>query len=517
MAKNMPPLTTAVSERMVLTLSLGLSLAIFALDALTPQRLVVSILQDVPIAITGLSSRRRITFLMVAIGILSNILAEIINARSEGIIRHIAIANRLFSVLSFLLVGYLAIRIQRQALVTGQHLSEKLRAERDNKIRALLEDITREADPDAFLRRIASHLRRLLSARGVLFAGVRDGCWTAPLHSDPPSLTLWKEGETIPGALSLLLGKNFPPVRLSQMSFSPFFDNNGIQEGYLARLTAGGEGENPEILLFLFDPREADPPRLLEEILPTLKDQLERLILLSHLRRFNADLLHKNALIRDLVSGVSHDLRTPLLAQNMNMNLALEEVWGPVSDPLQRLLRQIIASNTSLLELSGRLLLLSRYELEEGPMEWSRISLARLVEEAVQEIDPLLRRQELVLVRHLCDTTLEGDPPALRRLLLNLLDNAVKWSPPGKEITIEASCDNGFLSIAVRDRGPGVPPELVPRLFERFGGQRPGSGFGLGLYLARKIATLHGGRILYRPADPGSLFILEIPGRKGSV
>lgn len=54
MAKNMPPLTTAVSERMVLTLSLGLSLAIFALDALTPQRLVVSILQDVPIAITGL-------------------------------------------------------------------------------------------------------------------------------------------------------------------------------------------------------------------------------------------------------------------------------------------------------------------------------------------------------------------------------------------------------------------------------------------------------------------------------
>ncbi len=509
--------SSPIPERQILVVSLGLSLAIFFLDALTPQRLVVSILQDIPIALTGLSAKRRTTVALVAVGILSNILAEIINAHTEGAISHTAIANRLFSVLSFLLVGYLAMRIQSQALRTGQHLSEKKRADRDRQIRTLLEELSREPDLDAFLVRIASHFRHLFGARGTLFAGVRDGRWSPPLLADPPSLDLWKEGERIPGGLALLLTNPFPPVRITQMSFAPFLEKNGMREAYLAHLGTGEDREAPPLLLFLLDPLEPDPLLLLTEILPVLEDQLRRLTLLQYLRESNAGLLRKNALIQDLVSGVSHDLRTPLLAQNMNMALALEGVWGPVPEGVRTLLQQMVQSNTSLLDLSGRLLLLSRYELGEGPLEWSRFPLADLVEEVSQEIAPLLRSKQLVLTRHLCDTFLEGDRPALRRLLLNLLDNAVKWSPPGEEILIESSRENGIFRLSVRDRGPGIPPDIVPRLFERFGGLRPGSGFGLGLYLAQQIARVHDGRIRHRPTDPGSLFILEIPQGKGAV
>ncbi len=504
----------SLQDRLVLTISLGLSLGIFLLDALTPQRLVVSILQDVPIALTGLSVRKRMTVTLVAIGILSNIAAEIINAHAEGGVSHTAIANRLFSVISFLLVGYLAIRIQNQALRAGQHLSEKRRAERDRQIRTLLEEVAREPDRDAFLLRIASHFRGLFGARGTLFAGVRNGRWSSPLLSDPPSLTLWTEGEIIPGALSLLLTDPFPPLRVSQLSFTAFLEKNGMSEAYLARLGTGREREGPDLLLFLLDPLEPDTALLLTEILPILEDQFRRLTLLNNLRESNADLLRKNALIQDLVSGVSHDLRTPLLAQNMNMTLALDGVWGPLPEGIRTLLDQMVQSNTSLLDLSSRLLLLSRYELGEGPLEWSEFTLADLAEEVIQEVVPLLRDRDLVLVSHLCDTHMEGDRPALKRLLLNLLDNAIKWSPPGEEILLEGRKANGTLTISVRDRGPGIPPEMIPRLFERFGGLRPGSGFGLGLYLAHQIARLHKGRITHRSAGPGCLFIVNLPARK---
>ena len=92
--------TSPFSERQLLALSMGLSPAIFFLDALTPQRLVVSILQDVPIALTGLSVCRRVTVILVVVGILSNLLAEIINAHAEGTVSRTAIANRLLTVLS---------------------------------------------------------------------------------------------------------------------------------------------------------------------------------------------------------------------------------------------------------------------------------------------------------------------------------------------------------------------------------------------------------------------------------
>lgn len=143
---------------------------------------------------------------------------------------------------------------------------------------------------------------------------------------------------------------------------------------------------------------------------------------------------------------------TPSSSGSPPISGAFSEPGGTLFAGGRTPLEQMVQSNTSLLDLSARVLLLSRYELGERPLERSRFALAALVEEVSQEIEPLLRDKELVLVRHLCDTHLEGDRPALGRLLLNLLDNAVKWSPPGEEIVLESRQGNGTVTVSARDR-----------------------------------------------------------------
>ena len=507
------PLRRSPSPRSVLAVSVVLSLLVFLVDALTPQRLVVSILQDVPIALTGLTRNRRLTVAMVLFGILSNILAETINARSEGSVSPIAIANRLFSVLSFLLVGYLAIRIQESSLETGRTLSERRRSERDRKIRSLLEGLSREEDSRTLPAKIAPQLRALFGARGLIFAGIGPTCWTEPILRDPPDLFFWNVGDSLPGALALQSGVPFPPQPISKMSLEPLLENNRARGGLLARLSPSkvAEGDFPDLLLFLLDPEDPEALTILREILPVLEDLLGRLELLRHLQESNRQLLRKNAMIQDLVSGLSHDIRTPLLAQNMNFRLAKDGVFGALPEPLGRLLDQAAGANASLLEQANRLLLLTRYELDDPSLEWSRFPLGELLEESIAEILPLARNREIGIHLEGGSPMVEGDRAALKRLFLNLLDNALKWSPQKETIHVFSEEAGESVMVTVWDRGPGVPPEMVPRLFRRFGGLRPGSGFGLGLYLSQQIASLHGGSIGYLPGEPGSRFTLDLP------
>ena len=503
----------------VVAISLALSVLVFLIDALTPQRLVVSILQDVPIALTGLTRNRRLTVAMVLFGILSNILAEAINAHEEGSVSAIAIGNRFFSVLSFLLVGYLAIRIQERGLETGRTLSEKMRGERDRKIRSLLEELSREGDSRTLLARIAPRLRTLFGARGLIFAGIGRDRWTDPLLTDPPSLFFWKAGDSLPGALALLGEAPLPPQSISKLSLDPLLENNGARGGLLARLSLkkATTGECPDLLLFLLDPEDPEALAILREILPVLEELLGRLELLRHLQETNLQLLRKNAMIQDLVSGLSHDIRTPLLAQNMNFRLAQKGVFGPVSLPLARLLDQAVASNGSLLDQANRLLLLTRYELDDPSLEWSSVPLAEILDEAIGEILPLARDKGVTLLLQGGAPAIEGDRVALKRLFLNLLDNALKWSPPQGEIRVCSEEKGELVAVTVSDQGPGVPPEMVPRLFRRFGGLRPGSGFGLGLYLSNQIAALHGGSIRYAPGAPGSLLTVDLPKKRRAL
>jgi signal transduction histidine kinase len=109
-----------------------------------------------------------------------------------------------------------------------------------------------------------------------------------------------------------------------------------------------------------------------------------------------------------------------------------------------------------------------------------------------------------------------GDRARLRQVLGNLIENAVKYSPEGGEVRVSAAAANGAVQIAVRDSGPGIPPDQRSRIFEKFGradvagGAKPGTG--LGLFIARSIAEAHGGSLEVSSSfDPGATFTLTLP------
>ncbi|MHB1605058.1 MAG: sensor histidine kinase [Leptospirales bacterium] len=502
-------------NKRILLLAGALFAGIFAIDAMTPQSLVVSILLDIPIALTGLTLRKKATITMVVLGLFANILAEVINARVEGTVNPIAVANRMFSAVSFFLVGYLTIRVQKSALEAGMFFSERSRATREQKIRTFLGEISAETDPESLLDQVAQHFVSLFNAKGAIIAPSGKDRWESPVHSSPPSLWSWQTGEALPGGLSLLLEQPFCPVWMSQLSLIPILENNKASRGVVGRLSIA-DPDRPEekrrfLHLFILDPREPSILSTLGEMIPILEEVLHRLSLLRHLQEYNRILVRRNAIIRDLVYGVSHDIRTPLIANSMNMKLAIDGAWGKLPDEFASILGQTIHANDSILDLSNRLLLLSRYELNDLPMKIEPLRLDLIIQEVLTELSPLINGKSLNFSCALGPIPFDGDFPSMKRMILNLIDNAIKWSPPGGAIGVSCLKGESALTLHIVDEGPGIPEALIPNLFKRFGGMHAGSGFGLGLYIAQQIAKRHGGQIDYEPASPGSRFHIKLP------
>lgn len=143
------------------------------------------------------------------------------------------------------------------------------------------------------------------------------------------------------------------------------------------------------------------------------------------------------------------------------------------------------------------------------------VDLAQLVRETAE----LSSTQDApTRVEGLPSLEVEADPQALRQALENLLANARKFSPPGSPVVIQVDAeDDRFARIRVRDFGPGVPSELLPRLFDRFVSGSASTGLGLGLYLSRGLVEAHGGTLGVEPVDgEGACFVIRLPLRKAT-
>ncbi|MHB1563093.1 MAG: sensor histidine kinase [Leptospirillum sp.] len=501
------PLPAPATQK-ILYLAGALFLFIFLADALTPQSLVVSILLDIPIALTGLTLRKRATVSIVILGLVANTIAGIINAKTEGSLDSIALLNRIFSAVSFFLVGYLTLKIQENAHETGIVFSERNRATREHKIRTFLAGISAQNSPDTLLSELAGHLQSLLGAKGVVIAASEQDQWRSTTYSAPDGLWFWKSGESIPGGLSLLGKKPFLPTWISKPSLSALLENNNVSQGVVARLSLPpiDQGAGQFIYLFILEPEEPAILSILAEITPILEEVIARVRLLQHLREYNQILLRRNSIIHDLIYGVSHDIRTPLIANTINMKLALEGAYGNLPDEFSSILEKTIVSNNSILELSNSLLLLSRFELNDLSLLFEPQRLDHLLNDLLSDLSPLLQSKSIHLLTDLKELILSGDRQSLRRLFQNLVDNAIKWSPEGGTLKIVSDKDLTRITVDIIDEGPGIPEPMRSSLFTRFGGIHPGSGFGLGLYIAQQIARRHNGLIEYHPEHPGSRF-----------
>ena len=202
--------------------------------------------------------------------------------------------------------------------------------------------------------------------------------------------------------------------------------------------------------------------------------------------------------LEDMISALSHDLRTPLLATKKTLRPMINGAFGEVSDIWKEVLEEFDQSNDNLLKLVNTLLDVSRYEaggsnnLNWEPLEWEKIFTS-----SINQIDPHHQRP--------CPLTFKiapslpiiyGDAIEIQRVIQNLLDNAVRVSESHQPITLEVSLLPKAVKVEVCDRGSGISPQDKEKLFHRFiQGRGRRGGAGLGLYLCRQIIEAHGGII----------------------
>jgi two-component system, OmpR family, phosphate regulon sensor histidine kinase PhoR len=212
-------------------------------------------------------------------------------------------------------------------------------------------------------------------------------------------------------------------------------------------------------------------------------------------------LVRLNRARRDMVANISHELRTPIA----NIRMIIEGLFYEAERPKRKAsistLRAISRETDSLLWLVQELLDLSMIESGQAIMKLLPCGLLDLVNDAGERLKDQMGRKDLKVVVHippkiqvLCDWE------QTRRVLINLVHNAIKWSPDGGAITISASYQDDDVLISVFDNGPGVPDDQRERIFERFyqvDTSRSGSqgGSGLGLAICKHIVEAHGGKI----------------------
>ncbi|HXA55090.1 MAG TPA: HAMP domain-containing sensor histidine kinase [Solirubrobacteraceae bacterium] len=219
---------------------------------------------------------------------------------------------------------------------------------------------------------------------------------------------------------------------------------------------------------------------------------------------------------RQVVAAVSHDLRTPLSALRLLTQALEDELVDPAT--ARRYLRTMGAHVRTLGTLIDDLFELSC--LDAGEVAWSTgaVDLAALVGEACELVRPATEAAGVALRTELPPDLVpaEADADKLRRVLLNLLQNALRHTPPDGSVAISAAAVDGAVEVEVADTGAGIPPEDRPHVFEPFyrgGGDaaRSGPGSGLGLAIARAIVEAHGGRIWLADSGSGTRVRFTLP------
>jgi signal transduction histidine kinase len=226
--------------------------------------------------------------------------------------------------------------------------------------------------------------------------------------------------------------------------------------------------------------------------------------------RMTAELAQTDRLRRDLVANVSHELRTPLGA----LQAVLENVVEGVSDPDPETIATMLAQTRRLGRLVTQLLDLSRLEAGEQPFEIRPFAVREVLEEAAREARLHAPEDVVFAIDAPGDLAVEGDPERVHQVVVNLVENAVRFSPRPGRVSLRATHDGpGAVKLEVEDDGPGIPAEDLDRVFERFyRGDDARGGAGLGLAIARWIVDLHGGTIRAERRVPnGSRMVVTLP------
>lgn len=265
------------------------------------------------------------------------------------------------------------------------------------------------------------------------------------------------------------------------------------------------------------------------------------------LERTHEKLRALDRLKSEFVSNVSHELRTPLTAIRMAVDNLLDGVTGDVSPTLQRYLSRVKSNTDRLVRLIGDLLDLSRIEAGRVELHRTALSVGDLLQEVAEGMRPMAAQKgvELAVLPPASPRLAFADRDRVQQVLINLVGNAVKFTPPGGRIGIsgEARVGNAdfrmrnaelaeattaantaplgenrdWIEFSVEDTGEGIPPEELDAIFDKFhqvrrDGQGKTQGTGLGLAIAKSLIELHGGQIrVESKVGQGSRFVFTLP------
>jgi two-component system, OmpR family, sensor histidine kinase KdpD len=220
-----------------------------------------------------------------------------------------------------------------------------------------------------------------------------------------------------------------------------------------------------------------------------------------------------------LLAAVSHDLRTPLASIKACVTslLADDVDWPP--EAITEFCRTIDEESDRLTTLVGNLLDMSR--LQAGVLSLHRcpVGVDEIVPAALSSLGDRARGDVVEVGVAETLPRVEADPALLERVLANLIDNALAWSPPGVPVRVEAGGGSGAVEVRVVDRGPGIPPSERDRVFlpfQRLGDRSTGAGVGLGLAVARGFTVAMGGRLTVEETPGGgTTMVVSLPASSG--
>ena len=222
------------------------------------------------------------------------------------------------------------------------------------------------------------------------------------------------------------------------------------------------------------------------------------------------------AQVRQFSGDASHELRTPLTIMRGEIELALRSTKSP--EEYRRVLESSLEEILRMSSIIDNLLMLAKADQGVYQADFSEVDLCTLIEELLEDGEALAERKHIhVTLKKAAPITMVGDRVRLRQLFLNLIDNAIKYTPDGGSVTLSVEQQNGSAVFRVEDTGVGIPKDEQGKIFDRFyrvdkARSREQGGSGLGLSIAQWIAGLHRGTITVESdVNRGSIFTVNLP------
>lgn len=317
--------------------------------------------------------------------------------------------------------------------------------------------------------------------------------WSGNSECPPIVLLDW----TLPDIPGIEVCKAIRAHPQGSFPYIMFLSAKGLREYRIAGMAAGADD-------YVVKPIHAEE----------LKARLRSAVRILELQK---QLIERNKMLEEFVYSVTHDMRTPLLAMDMTASHASEGVYGSLPESYVKILSKTRRSISDLLKMADNVLGIARYETGDVEVYDERTDLLQVAGECMSELEPLYKQKSIVidLDSNIQSVNVSMNRQDLKRIIQNLLDNAIKFTPSEGRIKLSVELASNKVFFMVQDSGQGLAKEEARKVFERFrrakgSGHVPGTG--LGLYLCRKIIEAHGGIVdcIPRPGG-GTTFSFLLP------